>query len=125
MRELRCDVFDDLRFVREIACSCDEDDHHFARNNAVSDHDVAEPAFVAFFVVGFDTVVCANVFDSLNGFVVFGLLDQAGAHVDDVMASLLIESRDESAFPFSYRHLCFVSVVPRVFHAECRVHGDF
>lgn len=80
---------------------------------------------MAFFVVGFDTVVCANVFDSLNGFVVFGLLDQAGAHVDDVMASLLIESRDESAFPFSYRHLCFVSVVPRVFHAECRVHGDF
>lgn len=31
---------------------------------------MAEPAFVAFFVVGFDTVFGANVFDGLDGFVV-------------------------------------------------------
>ncbi len=70
VRELRCDVFDDLRFVREIVCSCDEDDHHLTCNDTVSYHDVAEPAFVAFFVVRFDTVFGANVFDGLNGFVV-------------------------------------------------------
>ena len=77
VRELRCDVFDDFRFVRKITCSCDEDDHHFARDDAVSDHNVTEPAFVAFFVIGFDTVCCTDVFDGLDGFpnktnVIFG-----------------------------------------------------
>jgi tRNA/tmRNA/rRNA uracil-C5-methylase (TrmA/RlmC/RlmD family) len=35
----------------------------------------------------------------LDGFVVFGLLDQAGAHVDDVMASLKLDLSKVTVHP--------------------------
>lgn len=124
VRECRGDLFDDFRFVREVVCPCDEDDHHFACDGAVSDHDVSEPAFVAFFVVRFDAVFAADLFNRLNDAVVFRLLDQAFVHVDDLMAALLVEACDQAAFSFADRNLRFVSVVPRVFHAEGRVDGD-